>query len=245
MYSILVYIAIFGSILIYTLLLLVPYLFILLLPKKPRAHWMRFLTLYLGRTVILALRPFVRIRYEKPANDSKQAGIYVLNHRSALDAFLVALFGKEVIQIVNGWPMKLPFFGFNARQSGYIDSTHADLNDTLNYARELISQGVSIIAFPEGTRSGSTTMNAFHSGIFLLARELQVPLYPCCIAGNEQFPDRKFRFHPTRKILVKKLPPILPEDYNRYPSAFVFKKQVHAIIAQETATMDQIINSSN
>lgn len=241
--SVLVYASVIIGILLYLLIVLVPYVITLLLPPRPRAHFMRILTLYLGRVVIYgALRPFVRIRYADLATDATAPGIYVCNHRAATDAFLVAALGREAIQIVNGWPMKLPFFGFNARLNGYLDATRTAVEDYPRLTRELLDQNVSIIAFPEGTRSGSPQMNAFHSGIFQLARELQVPVYPVCIAGNERFPDRSFRFHSTRTILIRRLPPILPETYSQYPSAFVFKKRVHDLIATTTAEMDAEIN---
>ena len=100
----------------------------------------------------------------------------------------MALFGVEAVQIVNGWPMKLPFFGFNARLAGYLDSTKTTLEEYPKLFKSLIEKNVNIIAFPEGTRSGSRNMNSFHSGVFRLAMELGIPVYPCCIAGNERFP---------------------------------------------------------
>ena len=155
----------------------------------------------------------------------------------------MALFGVEAIQIVNGWPMKLPFFGFNARKCGYLDATQTQLEEYPAIVRNLIAQGVSIIAFPEGTRSGSTKMNPFHSGIFKLAMELKLPVYPCCIAGNEAFPDRSFKFHKTNRILVHRLPPVKPEAYEKMPSTYVLKKHIHTLIAQETEKMDRELHT--
>ncbi len=229
---------------VYVCLVFIPYLFVLLLPKARRGHCMRFLTLGLGWTAVhIGLRPFVKIRYFDEAAGQDFPGIYVCNHRSASDAFLMSLFGKEAVQIVNGWPMKLPFFGFNARMSEYIDSTKISVEEYPKVVGELIGKGVSVIAFPEGTRSESPEMNRFHSGIFRLAMELNVPVYPICISGNEHFPDRKIRFHKARAIYVKRLPPIMPEQYRTFPSAFVFKKRVHGMIQQECLKMDETINT--
>ena len=228
------------SIALFSAVMLIPYLCILLLPKQLREHLLRsFIILNLGRTVIrLGLRPFIPIQYRDEAGNDTPPGIYVCNHRAGTDAFLMALFGIEAIQIVNGWPMKLPIVGFNARMAGYLDSTKTSLEDYPAIFKNLIEKNVSIIAFPEGTRSGSRNMNIFHSGIFRLAMELGIPVYPCCIAGNEQFPDRSFHFHKSKGIIVKRLPPILPETFRKYPSAFVFKKKVHDMIQRETQLMD-------
>ena len=245
MLTILVFISMAVSIALYSAVVLIPYLCILLLPKMLREQCMRsFIVLNLGRAVIhLGLRPFIRIDYRDEAGTNTPPGIYVCNHRAGTDAFLMALFGVEAIQIVNGWPMKLPFFGFNAHMAGYLDSTKIPLEDYPKRFKSLIDKNVNIIAFPEGTRSGSRNMNSFHSGIFRLAMELGIPVYPCCIAGNERFPDRQFRFHKSKGIIVKRLPPIMPETFRTYPSAFVFKKKVHDMIQQENQRLDAELDS--
>ena len=56
---------------------------------------------------------------------------------------------------------------------------------------------------------------------------------------NEAFPDRSFKFHKTSRILVHRLPPVLPEDYANMPTAYVLKKHLHTLIAQETEKMDR------
>lgn len=233
------------SIALYGLLVAIPYCCILLLPKDLREHLMRsFIVLNLGRAVIhLGLRPFIRIDYRDEAGTDTPPGIYVCNHRAGTDAFLMALFGVEAVQIVNGWPMKLPFFGFNARLAGYLDSTKIPLEEYPKLFKSLIDKNVCIIAFPEGTRSGSRSMNSFHSGIFRLAMELDIPVYPCCIAGNERFPDRSFHFHKSKGIIVKRLSPIMPETFRNFPSAFVFKKKVHDMIQQENQRLDAELDS--
>ncbi len=243
MLSFLVYTSVFACLLVYALAVLLPYVIVLLLPRRLSTHWMRFLALHMGRLVIYgALRPFVRVRYEDTSGGGAP-GFYVFNHRAASDAFLVAALGREVIQLVNGWPMKLPFFGYNAKRCGYLDTTKTPLEAYPALIGDLLKQGVSVVVFPEGTRSGARQMNPFHSGIFKLAMDLKAPIYPCCIAGNERFPDRRFRFHRAHEIRISCLPPIQPEAYAEIPSAYVLKKRVHARIAEEAARLDKLIDS--
>lgn len=244
MLTFLVYTSVFICLALYALVGILPYVVILLLPRRLSTHCMRYLTLNLGRVIIYgAFRPFVRIHLEDKSGNS-QPGIYVFNHRSASDAILIAALGKEVIQLVNGWPMKLPFFGFNARKSGYLDATTTPLEEYPSLIGDLLSQGVSIVVFPEGTRSGGRNTNPFHSGIFKLAMDLKVPIYPCCIVGNERFPDRQFRFHRTREIRISCLPPLMPEDYASLPSAYALKKRIHARIAEEAERLDSLIDEN-
>ena len=245
MLSFLVYTSVFICLLVYVLAAALPYAVVLLLPRRLSEHCMRALALHMGRLVIYgALRPFVRVRY-KDASGGQRPGFYVFNHRAATDAFLVAALGREAIQLVNGWPMRLPFFGFNARRCGYLDTTTTPLEAYPALIGDLLRQGVSVIVFPEGTRSESRRMNAFHSGIFKLAMELKAPIYPCCIAGNERFPDRRFRFHRAREIRISCLPPIQPEAYAEIPSAYVLKKRVQSRIAEEAARLDNLIDGNH
>ena len=244
MYSALVYIVLGTSIALYSALFFVPYLFVLMLSPKRRGHYMRILTLGLGKVSLrFGMRPFVRIDYADECPGQDATGIYVCNHRSATDAFLVAVLNRDLVQVVNGWPMKLPFFGFNARMSEYIDSTRVSLDEYKAIVRDLTGRKVSVLAFPEETRSGSRDMGAFHSCIFRFAMELQLPVYPVCIAGNEKFPDRSFRFHRTHEIRIRRLPPILPEEYNRFPSAYVLKRRVREKIASACHEMDKQIDT--
>ena len=244
MYSALVYIALATSMALYSALLLIPYLFVLMLPPRKRGHFMRCITLGLGKVALhFGFGPFVRINYIDTCPEHDETGIYVCNHRSATDAFLMAVFGKEAVQVVNGWPMKLPFFGFNAKMSEYIDSTRVSLEEYKDTVRDLTSRNVSVIAFPEEHRSGSNNIGCFHSCIFRFAMELQLPVYPVCIAGNENFPDKAFRFHRTTEIQIRRLAPIMPEQYKDFPSAYVFKKRVQKMIVDVCDEMDrQIIN---
>lgn len=245
----------FLSFLIYSILVIfsclycviasLPYLLSFLLPAAQRGRVIRHLILFYGHMVVrVALRPFVRVRYEDLTGGASAPGIFICNHRSSSDPFLVSVFNREVIQIVNGWPMQLRFYGHFARLGEYIDSTRVSYPALRSALSDLISRGVSIVAFPEGTRSGGRHMNKFHSGIFHLARELRLPLYPCCIAGNEELPTRQFIFKRRGTILMRQLPAIMPDEAAKLPSAYVLKRKVHDLIRQETEKMDRELDES-
>lgn len=87
-------------------------------------------------------------------------------------------------------------------------------------------------------------MNKFRSGVFHLARELQLPIYPCCIAGNEEMPTRQFCFKKSGTIQIRLLPVISPAVAAGYPSAYALKMHVHNLIRQETECMDREIDNA-
>ncbi len=238
--SFIIYINILIVSALYCLFSIFPLLTIIILLRFNRqkiAHWLRFFILWYGRSIIrFAVFPFVRVTYEDNAPDEVVPGIIIVNHRSASDPFLVAMLGRKIIQTVNGWPMRLPFFGFFARNAEYIDITKIQYDDLRNHIGYLLQKGVSIISFPEGTRSGSRTMNQFHGGIFRVAHELKATIIPVCITGNENIPSRKFRFS-CGHIRIRKLPSVKSETIAEL-TPFALKTYVHSIMVAETSKMD-------
>jgi 1-acyl-sn-glycerol-3-phosphate acyltransferase len=185
----------------------------LLLRGHPTANFIRIVIHYYGRLITqVAVWPFIRLSYRDTASNECGAGVYICNHRSASDPFFAWVFGQKIVQIVNGWPMRLVFFGFFARQGEYLDVTQLSYEQAKHKISQLISAGVSVVAFPEGTRSGKREMNKFHSMIFRVSHELKLRIYPCCILGNEQIPDRNFLFT-AGHVTVYKLPKVETVDY--------------------------------
>jgi len=193
--------------------------------------------LWYGKCIIhVAILPFIRVRFQNFAPDEDAPGIYVLNHRSASDAFMVAMLNRPVAQVVNRWPMRLPFFGFFARRAGYLDIFTMSYEEFKSRVLSILSQGDSVLAFPEGTRSGSRKMNQFHSGVFRVAKELKCPIYPVCVVGSENRPDRRFAITPG-VIKMRRMPGIMPEAYAGM-SSFGLKSHVRAIIQAQIDRME-------
>ena len=205
------------------------------------APMVRRLILYFGKTMIfVAIRPYVRVRVEDASGEPpEKSAVFVLNHRSASDPFLVASvpMAAAPAQAVNGWPMRLPFFGFFARYGHYLDVTKVPYEETREKTLQLLQAGVPIFVFPEGTRSGGQHMNQFHGTFFRIAKEAGVPIVPVAIAGNEKIPDRNFRMSPGR-ILVRRLPRIPAETVQATP-LFKLKEMVRNRLMEETRKMDE------
>lgn len=242
MRTLLIYISMFFTTLLGLLISALPLLVSCLFPGRLRHKFVRYVILKYGRAIVyLSIRPFIKIEYEDEAGMDIPA-IYVFNHRSASDPFLMSVFNIEAIQIVNGWPMRLPFFGFFARRGEYIDVTKTNIVDASSRISSLIDRGVSIMSFPEGTRSGNRSMNKFRSGIFHIAKSLRIPIYPCAIAGNEELPKRSFRFGKGHVIKIQRMKPILQEEMDSIPTAFALRKRVHSIIQEKTLQLDSEID---
>ena len=205
----------------------------------------RYFIVFYGKCIVrIALFPYVRVIYRKKTKEPIGGGIYVFNHRSGSDPFLAAcITSKPLVQIVNDWPMRLPFLGFFARIGGYIDVKNETYEYLREYIRTLVADGTPIIAFPEGTRSGNRFMNQFYSAVFHIAKDIDCPIIPVVIAGNENIPNRKFKMKPG-KILVHRLSAI-PQEIIRNFSVLKTKKIVHDIIFEESQKMDQELDGAN
>ena len=240
--SLIIYLNILIFSVIYCLFSALPLLALIIISGFSRqkiAHWLRFFILWYGKGIIYcAVFPFVRVTYEDTAPDETEPSIIIVNHRSASYPFLVAILGRKIIQMVNGWPMRLPFFGFFARYGEYVDITRTPYEELRDHIEYILQKGVSIVAFPEGTRSGNRTMNQFHGGIFRVAHELRASITPVCITGNENIPSRKFKVS-CGHIRIRKLPSVKPETFANL-TPFALKTHVREIIAGETSKMDAI-----
>ncbi|MBL8910469.1 MAG: 1-acyl-sn-glycerol-3-phosphate acyltransferase [Archangium sp.] len=117
-----------------------------------------------------------------------QPYIFVSNHQSTIDipALFVAIpidfrfVAKKVLKHVPflGWYMSLAKFVFIDR------ANHRDALKSLEEAGARIRGGISIVMFPEGTRSDDRRVLPFKKGPFALALKAQVPLVPIAIEGS-------------------------------------------------------------
>lgn len=237
------------NILFYSQLILhsVIYVFILffyLIPPMPffsseknRIQIRKAIKLY-GKWVLkFAIFPYVKIIYRDLSTKKPLPGIFICNHRSASDAYLLALLDAELVQIAKQWPFRLPLYGFFAKKGEYISIFDLTFEELQKRCSELFAKDVSIAVFPEGTRSGNKKVGNFNSSMFRVAIKNRCPIYPVCITGNEKIPDRNFNVSPGT-IRVNKLEPLLWEDYKNM-TPFQLKNYVRSIIIEETGRMDK------
>lgn len=197
----------------------------------------RFISWY-GLIIIKCLLfPFIRVKFtDSKSNDNINPCIFICNHRSSSDPYLLSFLPYEIVQVVNDWPFRIPVLGFMAKFAGYISIKDIERGDFTTMAGNLLEQGVCIAGFPEGTRSGSNKMGQFYGSLFRLALEVKYPIVPICIVGNERIPTRDFVLH-SGTISVRKLPAIRYDQYKDM-SPFKLKNYVRDIIVKETARME-------
>jgi 1-acyl-sn-glycerol-3-phosphate acyltransferase len=192
-----------------------------------------------GMVIIRVLPyPLVRVAYEDLAPESPPGPyIFVCNHRSSSDPFLMACLPYECAQVVNDWPFRLPVLGWFAGWAGYLSVTEMPFAEFSRKAIALLDQGVCVIAFPEGTRSGSRKMGQFHGSIFRVALKARRPIVPLCISGNENVPRRGSLLLRPATVRVQKLPAFEWEAYKDM-SPFKLKNLARGIIARHLDALE-------
>jgi len=142
--------------------------------------------------------------------DRRQSYILVSNHQSSFDIF--ALLGYLPMQF--RWTAKaslfrLPFLGWSMSRIGYIpierDSPKKAYRSML-LAAEKVQKGVSVMIFPEGTRSLDGRLQPFKKGVFLVALKSQAPILPITILGTDKIMRKgDWRTYPGKvQIIIDK-----------------------------------------
>lgn len=192
-----------------------------------------------SRGILLVPFPFVKVRYENNSGDmTGEPYIFVCNHRSFSDGFLMAVLPVEGVQVVNIWPFRIPVIGFFARFAGYLNIRMMQTEEFFDKALELLGQNVSIIFFPEGTRSASRKIGNFHGSAFRLALKSKAPIVPLCISGSENIPPKGSLLLRPGTIRIRRLRAITWSEYKEW-SVYTLKNRVRETISNELALMEQ------
>ncbi len=184
----------------------------------------RMIVLY-GSISLLCLYPVVRIRRRFPAAKLPQPCIYICNHRSSLDPFLMALLPGDIVQVVNIWPFRIPVLGRYAKWAGYLSVREMPFDAFSERACRDLEAGTSLAAFPEGTRSVDGSLGTYHGALFRVALAARVPVVPVCIIGNERVLPKGTWWLRPGTIRFHVLPPVAWEVYRDW-SPFVFKSRI-------------------
>ena len=205
--------------------------------RKTMKRFRRAISWY-GRVIIACPYPFIKLRYENAVkNDPEGPYIIICNHRSASDAYLMGILPHELVQIVNIWPFRIPVLGIYAKLAGYLNIRMIPTEEFMQSASELLKDGVSIIFFPEGTRSTTNKMGSFHGSAFRLALETKAAIVPLCISGSENIPPKGSPLLRPGIITIRRMPAIAWSEYKDL-TAFALKNRVWKIMDHELSVME-------
>ena len=115
--------------------------------------------------------------------------VFVSNHQSHFDtAVLFATLPHQLRIIAKESLGRFPFLGWHLRRTGHIlvDRRRPNPAAILGWAERLLTQGLSLMVYPEGTRSSDGVVQRFKPGSFLIALQSGLPIVPLSIVGTRQ-----------------------------------------------------------
>ncbi len=149
-----------------------------------------------GARVIIGIQVRVTGMENLPTGE-KSAAILLVKHQSTFETFLMPtlmphplayVFKKELLQV--------PFFGW---AMGRMDMIHIDrsqktraFSKVVEQGKRLLSRGVWVIMFPEGTRIPRGQVGTYKSGGTRLAIETGAPVIPVAVTSAKCWPRKAF-----------------------------------------------------
>jgi 1-acyl-sn-glycerol-3-phosphate acyltransferase len=164
---------------------------------------------------IFTFSPFWRLKVSGARYlDPEKNYVFVSNHQSLVD-ILAALAGipNHFKFIAKKELFSIPFLGWHMFLAGYIalDRTSSESGKkTILTARQWLKQGVSVLFFPEGTRSLDGQIHEFKPGAFKIAEDLEIAVVPVVIEGTlEAIPKKTWMIREPSRIRLNIGKPIL------------------------------------
>jgi 1-acyl-sn-glycerol-3-phosphate acyltransferase len=135
--------------------------------------------------------------------DKKQSYIIMTNHQSHFDILaFYGHWGRQFRWVMKESLRKAPGLGWYCSAGGHVfidRSNREKAIQSLKAARPLLDGGISVVFFPEGTRSRDGRMREFKKGGFMMALDLGLPILPVSISFSRYvLPGRTLKLLPGR-----------------------------------------------
>jgi 1-acyl-sn-glycerol-3-phosphate acyltransferase len=138
----------------------------------------------------------------KPPANPREPYVAVSNHESYADIFLISHFPWEMKWLSKEALFKIPVMGWLMRMAGDIPvkrGSRESAIQALAECRKRLQNRVSVMIFPEGTRSPTGELLPFKDGAFKLAIETGAPILPIAVAGTREcMAKHSFQFRRAR-----------------------------------------------
>jgi len=138
--------------------------------------------------------------------DGRRPYVVVANHSSFTDVFLLATLPWEMKFLSKKSIFRIPLLGWQMTIAGDVPIVRGDkgsVRQAIRQLRERLDRRLSVLFFPEGTRSAGGMLGEFREGAFRLAIEAGVEVLPLAIVGAAgSLPKHSFIFQPAAATLV-------------------------------------------
>lgn len=148
--------------------------------------------------------------------DDKTSYVFIANHQGAFDIWAIYGYLNHNFK----WLMKKSLekvflIGYACKKAGHVfvdNSNIAGIKETIEEAEDTLKDGMSLVIFPEGSRTWDGKMRPFKRGAFMLAGEFRLPIVPITIDGSfTAMPRTTYNVTPTT-ITMTIHKPIFPGE---------------------------------
>ncbi len=150
--------------------------------------------------------------------DPSAVYVVVSNHQSFADIPVISHLRLDAKWLAKAQLFRVPFLGWMMRMAGDVPVDRADRRraaQALLQCARYLRQRVSIVFFPEGTRSPDGRVLPFNDGPFQLALRENVPVLPLVVEGSgSALPRSSWLFGGTTDIYLRVLEPVRVEGWD-------------------------------
>lgn len=179
--------------------------------ERITVHWW----LIFEGIVLTYLVPFRKIIIEgREKADRHMTYVIIANHQSLLDIIIINCLRLKFRWISKIENTRVPVLGWSLRMAKYITVDRGDKEskaEMIEKSVESLLKGISIMIFPEGTRSATGELGFFRTGAFRIAIRTDKPILPVIIEGTGGIlPKKNLVFRGGHTLRIKILDPVLP-----------------------------------
>lgn len=172
------------------------------------------------------VKPQVVNMHNLPPKD--QPAVFVANHTSYLDIYSFAYLNRRIKYVSKAEIFKIPIVGWAMEMAGNIALRRMNRRGQMEAYRKMvdvIKNKLSLVIFPEGTRSATGKLRRFQVGAFRAAKQQKVPVIPVTILGTKEcMPSHAW----------------VPLRYPNCPISLI----IHPPLNSEQFTVDELKNKS-
>ncbi len=162
-------------------------LYVLTVPFDPGRYavgrWFR-----VAAMMCVKVNPIWRFRWSgRPPADPRRPYVVVSNHESFTDILLISHLPWEMKWLSKHALFRIPVMGWEMRLAGDIEVHRGRTESRVGAVkgiRDRLAKRVSVMIFPEGTRSRTDDLLPFQDGAFRVAVETGTPILPLALAGT-------------------------------------------------------------
>jgi 1-acyl-sn-glycerol-3-phosphate acyltransferase len=172
--------------------------------------------------------------------DPKATYVIAANHQSHGDILVLGFLDHPYVYMAKAELFRIPIMGWGMAMAGCIPIRRGEKDsarEAMAGAAQKLREGVSLLIFPEGTRSRDGNMGPFKDGAFRLAIQTGRPVLPVAIHGSRTaLPKGSWLFTERSRVRVEVLPAVPVEGLTE-DQAPELKSRVRELIESKVAQL--------